>query len=179
MTPPRVADSWASTPGRTKSIERYTSSGGGVPFTAPGGELLNLGIGQGRLVVTPLQVARMVAAVANDGVLVPPKIVRELRPFGPATPAAEIRAEAVTSESNDVRCGEVREPERGGVADVQAIRIDPASALAHNNLGSALVARGDRDRAIEHFREALRLDPDMAAARRNLERARGMLAGRE
>jgi len=60
------------------------------PRVARGGELLNLAIGQGRLVVTPLQVAQMVAAVANDGVLVPPKVIRELRPFDTDSVAAEV-----------------------------------------------------------------------------------------
>ncbi len=77
-------------------------SPGSLPVSANGGELLNLGIGQGQLVVTPLQVARMMAAVANGGVLVPVQIVRELRPFdtdgGPA-------AEAVADERKPVRLG--------------------------------------------------------------------------
>jgi len=60
------------------------------PRAARGGELLNLAIGQGRLVVTPLQVAQMVAAVANDGVLAPPRVVRELRPFDTDSIAAEV-----------------------------------------------------------------------------------------
>ncbi len=62
---------------------------GNLPASAPGGQLLNLAIGQGELVVTPLQVAQMIAAVANNGVLVPPRVVRELRPFGSDSPAAE------------------------------------------------------------------------------------------
>jgi penicillin-binding protein 2 len=61
---------------------------GRMPHSAPGGQLLNLSIGQGELVVSPLQVARMVAAVANDGVMMPPKIVKELRPFD--TPGAQV-----------------------------------------------------------------------------------------
>ncbi len=66
---------------------------GNVPLAAPGGQLLNLAIGQGELVVTPLQVAQMVAAVANDGVLAPPRVVRELRPFASEGPAAEAVAD--------------------------------------------------------------------------------------
>jgi penicillin-binding protein 2 len=60
-----------------------------LPHRARGGELLNLSIGQGKLLVTPLQVARLLAAVANGGTLVPPRIVRELRPFDTDSPAAE------------------------------------------------------------------------------------------
>lgn len=40
------------------------------------GHLLNLVLGQGDLLVTPLQVARMTAAIANGGRLVTPKLVR-------------------------------------------------------------------------------------------------------
>ena len=50
----------------------------------------------------------------------------------------------------------------------QAVRLDPASAEAHNNLGSAFGLLGRFDQAIEEFREALRLDPSHARARENL-----------
>jgi penicillin-binding protein 2 len=43
------------------------------------GTPMNLGVGQGDLGVTPLQLARYVAAVANGGKLVTPHLVRELR----------------------------------------------------------------------------------------------------
>jgi penicillin-binding protein 2 len=39
------------------------------------GDTLGLAIGQSRLTVTPLQIARMMAAVANDGYLVMPHVV--------------------------------------------------------------------------------------------------------
>ena len=76
--------------GEKTGIQMPHESPGNVPFVAEGGAILNLAIGQGDLTVTPLQVARMVAAAANGGVLVPPNIVRELRPFGGAGPAAEM-----------------------------------------------------------------------------------------
>ena len=79
--------------GRATGIRMPHESPGNVPLTARGGALLNLAIGQGDLTVTPLQVARMVAAAANGGVLVTPGIVRELRPFGGAGPAAEMLAD--------------------------------------------------------------------------------------
>jgi penicillin-binding protein 2 len=43
------------------------------------GFTINLGIGQGDMLVTPLQLARYVAAIANDGTLVPPHFVRLLK----------------------------------------------------------------------------------------------------
>ena len=42
------------------------------------GDTLGLAIGQSRLTVTPLQIARMMAAVGNDGWLVTPHVVREI-----------------------------------------------------------------------------------------------------
>jgi penicillin-binding protein 2 len=46
------------------------------------GDTLNTAIGQGYVLATPLQVARMVAAVANGGVLVTPHVVTEVRSLG-------------------------------------------------------------------------------------------------
>ena len=47
------------------------------------GYTINLGIGQGDMVVTPMQLARYVAAVGNGGMLYPPHLVRAL--IDPAT----------------------------------------------------------------------------------------------
>ncbi|HKA60626.1 MAG TPA: tetratricopeptide repeat protein [Gemmatimonadales bacterium] len=44
----------------------------------------------------------------------------------------------------------------------------PESAEMHNILGSALADKGEFDRAIAEFREALRLEPDSASAHENL-----------
>jgi penicillin-binding protein 2 len=47
------------------------------------GDTVNMSIGQGRLLVTPLQVARMMGAVANGGVLWKPRLVQRVeRPDG-------------------------------------------------------------------------------------------------
>ena len=42
------------------------------------GDTVNISIGQGRLLVTPLQVARMMSAVANGGVLWKPRLVQRV-----------------------------------------------------------------------------------------------------
>jgi tetratricopeptide (TPR) repeat protein len=47
-------------------------------------------------------------------------------------------------------------------------RSTPGYAEAHNNLGNALAGRGPTDEAITHYRRALAIRPEMAAARRNL-----------
>jgi len=51
----------------------------------------------------------------------------------------------------------------------------PYWAGAHNNLGVLLERRGRLDEAIRHYSEALRLDPDYAKARNNLERALSLM----
>jgi Flp pilus assembly protein TadD len=50
----------------------------------------------------------------------------------------------------------------------EAIRLKPASAEAHNNLGSALFNLGDTDGAIMEFQRALLLNKDLAAAHNNM-----------
>lgn len=49
----------------------------GEPWTL--GDTYNMGIGQGFLAATPIQMARVVAAVANGGKLLTPRVVREVR----------------------------------------------------------------------------------------------------
>ncbi|MGH7388467.1 MAG: penicillin-binding protein 2 [Candidatus Rokuibacteriota bacterium] len=44
----------------------------------PSGEVVNMSIGQGQLLVTPLQVAKFMAAVANSGVLWKPRLVQRI-----------------------------------------------------------------------------------------------------
>jgi tetratricopeptide (TPR) repeat protein len=50
----------------------------------------------------------------------------------------------------------------------KAIELNPKHALAHNNLGNALDARGQVDEAITHYRKAIELDPKHGPAHNNL-----------
>ena len=47
----------------------------------------------------------------------------------------------------------------------------PASWMAHNNLGTELLAEGDFEEAAEHYAQALRAKPDLPEAHYNLGRA--------
>lgn len=52
--------------------------------------------------------------------------------------------------------------------DRAIVQSVPRSAEARNNLGGALLVRGEIDEAIQHLQEAVRLDPRHAAAHSNL-----------
>jgi penicillin-binding protein 2 len=85
---PRALVMWAERFGfgRPTGIDEPGEVGGHLPSpdrTADGerwygGDTLGLAIGQSRLTVTPLQVARLMAAIANGGSLVTPHVVRRL-----------------------------------------------------------------------------------------------------
>ena len=53
----------------------------------------------------------------------------------------------------------------------EALRLNPGSAEAHNNLGLVLLASGKPDESAAHFSTALRLKPDLAVAQENLRHA--------
>ena len=51
---------------------------------------------------------------------------------------------------------------RGRLADYdEAVRLDPANSVALNFRGLELYGRGDIDRAVADFSEAIRTDPGM------------------
>jgi len=52
-----------------------------------------------------------------------------------------------------------------------AIKLNPNYTNAHYNLGIVLVQKGEMKEAVHHFRETVRLRPDLVAARDNLELA--------
>lgn len=65
---------------------RLVSAANRVPEGVPTPALAPLAIGQGALQMTPLGVAMLTAAVANDGVLVAPSLVTDVRPVLRARP---------------------------------------------------------------------------------------------
>ena len=52
----------------------------------------------------------------------------------------------------------------------RAVEIEPADAMAHNNLAVALEANGDFDAALKEYREALRLDRSNQYIQKNYSR---------
>jgi penicillin-binding protein 2 len=91
--------------GEPTSIEGVLEEGGLVPdpswkVSAIGevwwvGDTVNLAIGQGYLLVTPLQIARMIAAVGNGGTLYRPYVIRSLGPAGDILPEEVTTPEVV------------------------------------------------------------------------------------
>jgi tetratricopeptide (TPR) repeat protein len=55
----------------------------------------------------------------------------------------------------------------------QAIRREPRSAVAYNDLGVVHERRGEMDEAIKAYKKALALDPNLGDARQNLDRFPG------
>lgn len=62
-----------------------------------------------------------------------------------------------------------RNPNRRVALLREGLRYCPNNPAAHNDLGVALLIVGNNVEANEHFRRALRLDPDYLPARRNIE----------
>jgi len=60
----------------------------------------------------------------------------------------------------------------------KGLRYCPNNPAAHNDLGVALVLRGDQGAARRHFNRALRLDPGYYPAQRNLDRMSRRYQGR-
>ncbi|HHT9141359.1 MAG TPA: penicillin-binding transpeptidase domain-containing protein, partial [Candidatus Tripitaka californicus] len=64
--------------GEKTGIDLPFEGAGLVPVTRSLGERLNLAIGQGELLATPLQMTRMMATVANGGKLVSPHLLKKV-----------------------------------------------------------------------------------------------------
>ncbi len=112
------------------------------------GYTINLGIGQGNMVVTPMQLARYVAAVANDGILYPPHLVDYMEHPGtrqvvrPDTPPPE-RIPIDPAYFDIVREGMRRVMERGTGVGVQIPGIPSGGKT-----GTAQVSGGREDHSL-------------------------------
>jgi hypothetical protein len=102
--------------------------------------------------------------------LVPPPQRRTWRAIGVAAALAAA-----------VSCGTLTRRQVGYWEDTRtlfarSLAVSPVNWLAHNNLGVFLARQGDFAAAARHFEETLRIRPDYADARRNLELVRRDLA---
>lgn len=102
------------------------------------GDTVNFAIGQGYLLVTPMQVARMIAAIANGGNLVEPYIVKRIE--GVEIAAVRSRYAGISKETLAVIKDGLRkvvedEWGTGARASVKGLRIAGKTGTAENPIG--------------------------------------------
>jgi Flp pilus assembly protein TadD len=69
-------------------------------------------------------------------------------------------------------------PEEAASRYRESLRLNEADAALHNDLGAMLAKLGRFREAVPEFETALRLDPLLDTAKRNLQEARDMLERR-
>jgi penicillin-binding protein 2 len=99
------------------------------------GETLQVGIGQSALIITPLQSARIIAAIANGGQLVTPRLVARLGDtLQPNTPPVSLNLRPATLQR-------IRRGLEAVVGEGTAQRLDPTLHIA-GKTGTAQNPRG-------------------------------------
>jgi tetratricopeptide (TPR) repeat protein len=93
---------------------------------------------------------------------------RPIEPFGPSGWAHGLKWAAFILPVIWLGFAETRGVMLALERDRMIVQAVPRSAEARNNLGGALLVRGEIDEAMEHLQEAVRIDPNHAGAHSNL-----------
>jgi len=111
-----------------------------------GGDTMNLSIGQGFMLVTPLQMADMMAMIVNDGIIYKPHVLKEMR--DPATGAIEREIEPevlARSRISKQTFATVRDNLRGVITDGTArFPVNTKVVAVAGKTGTAEVGLKDR-----------------------------------
>jgi penicillin-binding protein 2 len=111
-----------------------------------GGDTMNLAVGQGDLLVTPLQMADTFAMVVNDGVVYRPHILKEVRDAASGALIRSVQPEEILrSRTSKETFATLREYLRGVVTDgTPKFVISTKAVQAAGKTGTAEVGLKDR-----------------------------------
>lgn len=110
------------------------------------GDTMNISIGQGYLLATPLQVANMIAMVVNDGVIYRPHLLREIRDGETGALIQSIRPEILTDSSiSSATFKTLREDLRSVIAYGSArVPVSTKAVMVAGKTGTAEIGLKDR-----------------------------------
>ncbi len=123
--------------GRPTQIDLPGEPRGNLPWPTSSrwypGDTLGLAIGQSRLSVTPLQIVRMMAAVANGGYLITPHVARDVGPMIVESGRAADRDEGTVGELEFVTASNLTQRRIPGLSDkmLQRVREGLKKVVAH------------------------------------------------
>lgn len=105
--------------GAATGIDQVAEDEGSIPYPQTDGDAVQQGIGQGTMLVTPLQVARFIAAIGNGGTLYRPQVVEKIGQIG-EDPSYQFTPEAqgtlpISEENMQI----LREAMRAVIADTR------------------------------------------------------------
>jgi tetratricopeptide (TPR) repeat protein len=137
--------------------------------------LLDLDVREGRLADSAARVGAALKQKPDDGKLL--QLSGEVALYsGDQASAEKLFRQAIDKDPNDVAAYEklarfmmvTNRPDQVVKTYEEALQKNENSAKLHLIVGSLYELRGDRDKAMERYEDAIRLEPDLAVAKNNL-----------